>query len=434
MVADIVKPANRKQTKTVNASATTTQYVYPDAGKDLTKVTVNGLTASAALGNAATDDVAEGKTFSSSNGILLTGTGAIIPNAHVYGAEWAGTSDPSWTRTDESANFSDPNPYYSGMSTTPSSPFDGLMPWAGIRRVSDTNAGELVEIPKFWYKWTRDGAKMKLQIADNYKPGFYTSPAHADRGDGVGERDYVYVGRYHCASDYLSKTNVLPKVSTTRTTFRTGIHNLGSNVWQLDFATRFTLYMLYLVEYAHWNSQAKIGYGLGNNSGIQNVGGSDSITYHTGTPYSSRTTYGVGVQYRYIEGLWDNCFEFIDGCYCNPTGGALNIILSPNNFSDSSGGTFVGNMFSGWNVPTTFNIVNVNGIFCFPMPSSGSSSNIDTTYVCDVWTYNSSGPSVYTGGSYIRDNAKGFFYTNTWDGGDVDLGSRLMVLPSQRLN
>ena len=82
--------------------------------------------------------------------------------ALIYGAEWAGGSSPVWTRTDAAANFADPNPYYSGMSGTPSSPFDDILPWSGLRRVTDSAAGELVEIPKFYYKWTRDGAKMKL--------------------------------------------------------------------------------------------------------------------------------------------------------------------------------------------------------------------------------------------------------------------------------
>ena len=65
-------------------------------------------------------------------------------------------------------------------------------------RVTDVVAGELVAIPKFWYKWTKSGNSLKLQIADKETDGFHVSPAHADRGDGKGERDIVYIGRYHC--------------------------------------------------------------------------------------------------------------------------------------------------------------------------------------------------------------------------------------------
>ena len=448
MIADIVKPANRKQTKTVNASATTTQYVYPDAGKDLTKVTVNGLTASAALGNAATDDVAEGKTFSSSNGILLTGTGAIIPNAHVYGAEWAGGSDPSWTRTDESANFSDPNPYYSGMSTTPSSPFDGLMPWAGMRRVSDTNAGELVEIPKFWYKWTRDGAKMKLQIADNYKPGFYTSPAHADRGDGVGERDYVYIGRYHCASDYLSKTNVLPKNNTTFATFNSGIHNLRSNIWMQDFSMWWTIRMLYLVEFANWNSQAMIGYGCGTGS-LQNSGLTDNMSYHTGTMLTSKTTFGAGIQYRYIEDPWANGDEYFSGLFFLDSSPSVYArmyfwVRDIEHLIDYvSWGTYIGQVdnyntgfiISSWTTPPG------SEQYWLPAPKNGVDSSYTDQYVTDYCSSPSSDSSNYpqifrTGGIPNPVNHRGFFFSvpSRTDLAAWDISSRLMVMPSQRIN
>ena len=72
----------------------------------------------------------------------------------IYGAEWAGTSDPSWTRTDDAVGFSAPNPYYSGMSTTPSSPFDNIMPWSGMRRVTDANAAYIVEERIMALSWT----------------------------------------------------------------------------------------------------------------------------------------------------------------------------------------------------------------------------------------------------------------------------------------
>ena len=71
---------------------------------------------------------------------------------------------------------------------------------------------------------------MKLQIADKATPGFHVSPAHADRGDGKGERDIVYIGRYHCGADWKSKTRVMPKASITSSAARTGIHSLGEAI------------------------------------------------------------------------------------------------------------------------------------------------------------------------------------------------------------
>lgn len=199
--------------------------------------------------------------------------------AHVYGVSWDGTSTTAWTRTDDAADFTDPVPYVAG-ATEYGSPFDNRLPWSGMQIVEDTEAGTLVSIPKFWYTLAQNGAGMKIQIADAEVDGFHVSPAHMDRGDGSGERDVVYIGRYHCASDYKSKTGVTPVVSKTRSSFRSGIHNRGTTVWQGDWALRFTLFLLYLVEFADWNSQAKIGYGCGPDStAVQNMGYTDTMPY-----------------------------------------------------------------------------------------------------------------------------------------------------------
>ena len=357
----------------------------------------------------------------------------------IYGAEWAGTSDPSWTRTDDAVGFSAPNPYYSGMSTTPSSPFDNIMPWSGMRRVTDANAGELVEIPKFYYKWTRDGAKMKLQISMSQFDGSHVSPAHADRGDGVGERDYVYVGRYHCASDYKSKTGVTPITSITRATARTNIHNIGANVWQFDYAMRWTIIMLYLVEYANWDSQAKIGYGGGNNSSLGNMGYTDSMPYHTGTTLSSRNSYGLGTQYRYIEGLWDNCWNYVDGIYINS--GNVYMFKNPSTFADTTtGGTYIGN----WYQPTGQDVSGYIKAWTSQPETSGFEYAIlpnslvsNKEYTCDCF-FRSNGNSLllFTGGKYANTQECGIsavlalIVSNTYE----DVGSRLMVLPPSRLS
>ena len=342
----------------------------------------------------------------------------------IYGAEWAGTSDPAWTRTDDAVGLADPNPYYVGMTGDPSSPFDNIMPWSGMT-VEERTGGTMVKIPKFWYKIAQTGNALKVQISDGEEDGFNVSPAHMDRGDGNGERDVVYVGRYHCSStNYKSVTGATPIVSITRSTARTNIHNLGTNIWQSDFATRFTLWLLYLVEFADWNSQAKIGYGCGNNS-AQAMGYTDSMPYHTGTTQSSRTTYGLGTQYRNIEGLWDNVYDWCDGCYYNSTG--LNIILNPNSFSDSSNGIFVGKPSNGY--PSKFTLEDVSGTFKLFIPTEASGS--DSTYSCDKWAF-SSYPCLYVGGSYNQNQDVGLFHvswTNT-SSSVKNLGCRLMELPN----
>lgn len=341
---------------------------------------------------------------------------------HIYGASWDGTSTTKWSRTDEAADFTDPVPYVAGASSY-GSPFDNLQPWAGMVK-SERTGGTMVSIPKFWYKLTQNGRGMSIQIADRAVEGYSVSPAHMDRGDGHGERDVVYIGRYHCNGTYKSGTGS-PRANMTRSSARSGIHNLGSTIWQSDFAMRFTLWLLYIVEFADWNSQAKIGYGCGNNSSPQSMGYTDSMPYHTGTTQSSRTAYGYGTQYRNIEGLWDNVLDWCDGCYNNSDG--LNIILNPSKFSDSSNGTAVGVPSNGW--PSAFK-VKANGGFPVFIPTSASGS--DATYSCDYWGFGSSYPCLCVGGGYYRSAGYGMFYVNcnTASSCGGNLGCRLQELPN----
>ena len=342
---------------------------------------------------------------------------------HIYGVVWDGTSTTVWSRTDEAASFVNPTPYRAG-ATSYGSPFDNLYPWSGMVRVTDAVAGELVAIPKFWYKWTKSGNSLKLQIADKETDGFHVSPAHADRGDGKGERDIVYIGRYHCnTNNYKSQSGVKPKANITRSTARTSIHNLGSNIWQSDIQMRMTIWMLYLVEFADWNSQKTIGKGCGNNSATENMGYTDSMPYHTGTTLASRDSYGLGTQYRYIEGPWDNVYDWGDGCYYNSNG--LNIINTPSSFSDNSGGTAVGVPSSGW--PSAFTVATVAGLewVIYPTASGGS----ETTYSADYWNFNASNPCLYFGGNYNQNGNHGLFYVNytSASNSNANIGCRVLL-------
>lgn len=226
----------------------------------------------------------------------------------IWGAEWDGTESPEWTRTDLAANFVDPSPAVN--NGTGSSPFDECYPWAGMQRSTDEYGNEVVSIPKFWYKWTRNGAKMKLQIADYPANGFYVSPAHSDRGDGSGERDIVYVGRYHCNASGKSVTNVMPGASAAVIAAQTKVQSNSSEHFLVDYQTYWTICMLYLVEYANWDSQRKIGYGCSSGGEKFLTGCTDEMRYHTGTDAVSRDTYG-STQYRYIEDLWGNVYDII---------------------------------------------------------------------------------------------------------------------------
>lgn len=342
---------------------------------------------------------------------------------HIYGAEWDGSATTAWTRTDGASDFIDPNPAVSAGGG--SSPFDNIMPWSGMVRVTDPDAGELVAIPKFWFKWTQNGNGLKLQIANQETEGFYVSPAHMDRGDGHGERDVVYVGRYHCGPDYKSTTDVEQKVNITRSSARESIHTLGDDIWQWDMAMHVSIQMLYLVEFADWNSQATIGYGCSPTKNKENNGKTDTMAYHTGTKAVNRETYGF-TQYRHIEGLWDNVFDWLDGCYYNSNG--LNLVKNPDNFSDSEGGTAVGVPSNGF--PTVMAVATQLGLewVIYPIVDGGSTR----TYVPDNWEFITSLPCLYAGGNYGQSQYSGLFYVGyeIATGATLGVGCRLQKLPN----
>lgn len=322
--------------------------------------------------------------------------------AQIYGVQWDGTASTTWSRTDAAETFMNPTPAVNNGNG--SSPFDTIMPWAGMVVEDDATAGKLVKIPKYWFKWTRSGNGMKLQISNGPEAGFHVSPAHADRGDGKGERDYVYVGRYHCNTSYKSQAGSQPAANMTRAAARSSIHNLGSTYWQYDYAMYWTIMMLYLVEYANWNSQATIGYGCSPSNAKFNMGATDNMVYHTGTSAASRTTYG-SVQYRHIEGLWDNVYDWCDGIRFS--GSTVYCIANPASFSDTSGGTNVGTRatssgyISGWTNPTA------DGFEYALYPNAVSGS--ETTYVCDYGNYSASGVVLRVGGNCGQDQYNGAF-------------------------
>ena len=345
--------------------------------------------------------------------------------AQIYGVQWDGTASTTWSRTDAAETFMNPTPAVNNGNG--SSPFDTIMPWAGMVVEDDATAGKLVKIPKYWFKWTRSGNGMKLQISNGPEAGFHVSPAHADRGDGKGERDYVYVGRYHCNTSYKSQAGSQPAANMTRAAARSSIHNLGSTYWQYDYAMYWTIMMLYLVEYANWNSQATIGYGCSPSNAKFNMGATDNMVYHTGTSAASRTTYG-SVQYRHIEGLWDNVYDWCDGIRFS--GSTVYCIANPASFSDTSGGTNVGTRatssgyISGWTNPTA------DGFEYALYPNAVSGS--ETTYVCDCCYYSASGVVLRVGGYYGQNQYYGAFYLdggNTASYANASIGCRLQKLP-----
>lgn len=411
---------NRKGNGTItatsnNTSVATVQSINQNTGV-VTIASVNDTTGEAVI----TVKVAEGSNYKAAANTTVSVKATFVT---IYGVEWDWTSSGSTkgTRTDAAASFGDPSPAVNNGSG--SSPFDNLMPWSGM--VKETRAGGVeVKEPKYYFKWTKTGKKLKLQIADGPVEGFSVDPVNRDRGDGLGELDYSYIGRYHCGSDYKSTTNVAQKVSITRSTARSGIHNLGNNFWQMDFAQFWYVNMLFLVEFADWNGE-RIGRGCSTSGSKMNNGQTDAMQYHTGTTAANRDSYGF-TQYRNIEGWWDNVFDWMDGCYYNSNG--LNVISNPNNFSDTTNGTLVGKP-AGSGYPSDFAIPTASGLEWALYPSAVAGSQ--TTYVPDSWYFDGGSPCLRHGGNYNQYQFCGPFYVSYYSASNTYsyIGCRLQERP-----
>lgn len=310
-----------------------------------------------------------------------------------------------------------------------SSPFDDYAPWNGMKECnlssnslvdawkgdsgfSRSNTQTMVFIPEFYVAQKRSGTKQYFYVSDRLKTGFTKHP-------GSGK----YVGRYHAANDYCrSMRGSSPWVNCTRAGFREGVKNIGSSKFHLyDFATYCAIIWLYLIEFADWDCQSKIGRGyVDSNDSAISSGGTDSMTYHTGR--AAGTDGKTAVQYRWIENLWGNVSQWIDGL--NIDNRTVYYCTDPSKYADdtATGYTQIGTLpDSGWIKDLT---VTNNGLLT-PSESGGSS----TTYITDYLISNVQWCVPLVGGSWLLNSQAGFLYSNmAWssDGKGAEFTARLV--------
>ena len=288
-----------------------------------------------------------------------------------------------------------------------SSPFDSYAPWSGMKECNLNNAGAvtawkgdsgfsrsnnftMVFIPEFYVAAKRNGTKQYFYVSDKPKTGMTKHP-------GSGK----YVGRYvFTQGGFDSFSGMAPYTSITRSAARTGAKKNGNKFHLYDFATYCAIIFLYIVEFADWNCQSKIGPGRTEQSEKSNNGRTDKMVYHTGKESTGNTP---SVQYRWIENLWGNVFQWVDGFNANGT--TAYYCTDPSKYADdtSTGYTNIGTLpGSGWIKDLT---VTDNGLL-IPKTSGGS----ETTYVPD-YVYSSPGLRVlYVGGGWDSGAYAGLLY------------------------
>ena len=304
-----------------------------------------------------------------------------------------------------------------------SSPFDSYAPWSGMKECNLDSSGKvtawqgdssfsrsndytMVFIPAFYVAQKRSGTKQYFYVSDKPKTGMTKHP-------GSGK----YIGKYHMNSYGRSSTNCSPWVNMTRASSRRSTPKFHI----YDFATYCAIIFLYIVEFADWNCQKKIGPGITNGS-MHSNGDTDNMKYHTGRTNDWADDAQNPVQYRWIENLWGNVFQWVDGF--NADGTTAYYCTDPSKYADdtATGYTNIGFLpTNGWITDLT---VTENGLL-IPKYNGGS----ETTYVPD-YVYSSSGWRVlFVGGYWGSGTSAGllcFHASNASSCSDSNVSARLL--------
>lgn len=369
------------------------------------------------------------KKITDSSGKVLWQKAAAV-TAKIYGVEWDYSQTSSkLTRLNGAAYFADPAPAES-LTAIGSSPFDDIQPWAGTKKYNiidgavaysedddgfDMTAYDtMVYIPPFYYKAEKDEAAQKWR--------WYISPEAQD-GFALHPGSGRYIGRYHTSPAYTSVSGIGPLSYITRATGRTNSHAKGDSWWQMDFATWCALELLYLVEFADWDSQTVLGTGhvKGFTDAVTNTGETDGAAYHT----LKRS--GASNMYRNIENPYSNLFTWCDGFAASAR--AVYAGLNNSGFGDTTTRLTA----SGITLPSSYYI---SGYGCseklpwafIPDVSQNSSDSHVRDYI-----YSNSGVRVlYVGGAYTQSAGNGFFCLNASNFASYsysNIGSRLIYIP-----
>lgn len=291
--------------------------------------------------------------------------------------------------------------------------FDNIYPWSDIisynydtkgQRItafygdptfdfSGNNGQVLTRIPKFWYKIWKDGGYYYYSIADN-------------KVDGYIESQQFSVGRYTVSgssSGVFSRSGQAPFVNYNITNARTYARNVGDRFGILDYHI-FLISLLYIVEYADYNSQNKLGKGNINNTAALTSGGCDSLGMKSGCLVNDSKH---SVIYRGIEDIYGNIWQFIDGLNIKD-----HIAYVSYNSSDYAVDKFDGSYkqvgyttsnTNGWVKELGYD--NNNPLIGLAAVIGGSES----TYVTDYYWQNSGNRIALFGGSWDNGTFCGFW-------------------------
>lgn len=255
-------------------------------------------------------------------------------------------------------------------------------PKKGEGNFTRTDYDVVVYIPKFYYKVIDNSAESKryFYIADKIRGDFNLHPG-SNR----------YLSKYHAAdisSGIFSRTGRPPFVDQKLDIYRQRVKQKESG-WQLyDFQTHCALLLLYLIEFADWDAQQKIGYGKVYSSSTSyikaNSGGSNSAVYHTARMSGSVSDDNQFIVYRNIENPFGNVGMLLDGIIV--ANNELYYCSDPSKYKETtslsyitSNYTYIGTRISSSGFCKSLEFVSEEPWIFLPKTTGGSA----TTYIPD---------------------------------------------------
>lgn len=181
--------------------------------------------------------------------------------------------------------------------------------------IDGTDGNVMVEIPKFWYKYENIGGVHKWLISDAAQTGYEVHPAFIRGGVEKSFRYYCAYQGYTLSGKLISGSGRVPTASKTRATFRTEAAANGTGWSQIDWNLLIAVQLLYLVEYANFNTQAMLGQGITSGSVYTAVTGSSNSLGNASSPSTNTSTQFMS--YRGIENWYGQIYKFIDGVNIN---------------------------------------------------------------------------------------------------------------------
>ena len=331
--------------------------------------------------------------------------------------------------------------------------------------LTGTDGQVMVEIPKFYYKQDLSGTVKKWDISLEPLQGFSLHPAFYKDGSIVDYRYYsafegsmwdattgamVPSGQTATAFTIESGDKMLsikdqwPKTNEQRSEYRSMAAERGTGWRLLDYYLNSAVQLLYLIEFADFNSQSMIGDGRTNLSGggwtadsyigktgYSIVNGNNNGNVSNGSTIGYLTDY---MSYRGIENFYGNVWKMLDGITWDgtwtdaPADQPIYVTNHSDNFTDT-GSTNLTYLCDASYIGTTAGYsTNVENCVGF-IPSSVG----DSTYLTDYyWQYSESGRDywrVVLFGAYASSRGPAGVFTLSvhypWSDDSVAIAGRL---------